>query len=179
VAGVGLYTLIVYGLGVFALANWPADEHRYNDQLLGVTASLAGEMGHHITSRDCMSYAPGPGWPASIQFRMMDANGNTPGSPPLNPSLTTSEYLGMVRQCAAIITYREDITQVAQAFPAPAAYQPYLRATADLVHGPNSGYSLDRTWSFSDLVPLGPHALGRYQGLSLTVELYLRGSGQS
>ena len=31
-----------------------------------------------------------------------------------------------------------------------------------------------RTWQLSDLPPVGPHQLGRYQGVSLTVDLYLR-----
>lgn len=177
--GVGLYSLIVYGLGAFSLANWPANEHQSNVQLAAMTPNLADELRRHITSSDCFSYAPGPGWSASIQFALMDRNGNAPGSPPLNPSLTTDAYLQEVKQCAAIIVYREDIEQVAQAFYAPPIYQPYLRATADLVHSPNSGYTLDRTWPITGLVPNRIHTLGDFQPVSLTLELYLRSPAKS
>jgi hypothetical protein len=42
------------------------------------------------------------------------------------------------------------------------------------VRGHDSGYFLDRTWRLTDLPPSGPHQLGSYQGVSLTVDLYLR-----
>ena len=73
--------------------------------------------------------------------------------------------------------YREDVTQVAKAFFCPPVRQPYLRALAAWVRSPGSGYALARSWSFHDLPPVGPHTLGRYDGVSLVVELYLRGSG--
>jgi hypothetical protein len=177
-AGVALYSVLVCSLGAFALANWPANEQRSNAQLAALTESLAGELGRHITAGDCFSYAPGPGWSASIQFDLTDANGNYPSSPPLNPSLSTADYLQQVRQCAAIITYREDMNEVAKAFYAPPTYQPYLRAVADWMHSPNSGYTLDRTWPLTNLVPDEDHTLGRFDGVSLTVELYLRSTAQ-
>jgi hypothetical protein len=75
------------------------------------------------------------------------------------------------------MAYREDIADVAQVFFAPTIRQPYLRAVAQWVRGPFSGYALDRTWRFTDLAPSGPHTLGRYQGVSLTLDLYLRTPG--
>lgn len=178
-AAVGVYAVIVYGLGAFALANWPANEKQSNQQLSSVTKSIADELGRHITTSDCFSWAPGPGWAGSIEFLLMDANGNAPGSTTLDPTLTTDAYLESVKQCKAVIVYREDITQVAQAFYAPPAYQPYLRAVADWVRSSGSGYTLDRSWSFTDLPPNTAHQLGHYEGLSLTVDLYLRTSGSS
>jgi hypothetical protein len=134
--------LIVYGVGAFALVNWPAREHRFNEQLSEVTASLAGELGRHITSSDCFVSAPGSGWPDSIDFVLMDANGKAPFSLGLNPTVTPADYVQSVKTCAAVTSWREDITQVAQAFPAPALYQPYYRAIDEWVRSPASGYTL-------------------------------------
>ena len=178
---VGVYVLVVYALGVVAVANWPANEQRSNVQLSEVTTSLAHELGAHISTGDCFAFAPGPSWPATIQFVLMDANGKWPASTATDIDITTktSDYVATAKKCAAVIAYRENITQVAQAFYAPVAYQPYLQAVADWVRSPGSGYSLDRSWSFSDLAPFGAHTLGHYQGVSLTVDLYLRSPGQS
>ena len=67
---------------------------------------------------------------------------------------------------------------MAKAFYAPPARQPYLRALADWVHSPDSGFVLDKSWTLSDLPPITPHTLGSYQGQSLTVELYAREQGK-
>jgi hypothetical protein len=180
-AAVGVYTLVVYALGAFAIANWPANEQRSNAQLSEVTASLAHALGAHISTSDCFAFAPGPSWPATIQFVLMDASGRFPASTgtDIDTSTSTTDYVATAKKCAAVIAYRENITQVAQVFYAPVAYQPYLQAVSDWVHGPGSGYTLDRSWSFFDLAPFGDHTLGRYQGVSLTVDLYLRSPGQS
>jgi len=45
---------------------------------------------------------------------------------------------------------------------------------AQWVRSPLSGYTLDRSWRFTDLAPSGQHQLGRYEGVSLTVDLYIR-----
>jgi len=176
-AAVGLYALLAYSLGLVALANWPANESSTNTQLRTVTTQLAQELGRHVGVDGCFTYTPGPGWPASIQYLLMDSNGKTPASTSIDVDPTTTsvdDYLLAARQCAAFIVYGEDIAQVAQVFFAPAIRQPYLRALAEWVRRPDSGYVLDRTWSFADLAPRGPHTLGRYQGVSLTVDLYLR-----
>jgi len=73
-----------------------------------------------------------------------------------------------------VLTYREEIAEVAKVFFAPPVRQPYLQAVAQWVRSPVSGYALDRTWRMSDLAPSGPHTLGHYQGVSLTLDLYLR-----
>ncbi len=179
-AAAGVYTLLVYALGGIAVAGWPADEQRANQQRLEVTAGVAHELSRHISGGQCFTYAPGPGWPASIEFLMMDANGNAPASTAteVDTNVTTiGEYVDSARKCDAFLVYQQAMATVAQAFYAPPVYQPYFQAVADWVRAPASGYTLDRTWSFSDLPPLGQHALGRYQGVSLNVELYLRSSG--
>ena len=173
------YILIVYVLGAFALTSWPANERRSNEQLLAVTQDVAHELGRHISADQCFAYAPGPGWPASIQYLLMDANGNMPASTPTEVapnSTTTSNYVDLAKNCPAVIAYREDITKVAEIFYAPPVRQPYLRAVAEWVRSPDSGYALDRTWQLSDLAPSGPHQLGQYQGVSLTLDLYVRTS---
>jgi hypothetical protein len=170
------YLLVVYALGAFALANWPANEQRSNAQLLSVTTQIAHEMGRYVSSDQCFAYAPGPGWPASIEYYMTDSSGKAPSSTPVdvNPSMKVADYVTLASRCPAVIVYREDITQVAQQFIAYPVRQPYLRAVADWVRSPGSGYTLDRSWVFTDLASNGPHSLGNYQGLTLTVDLYVR-----
>jgi hypothetical protein len=179
-AAVGLYALLAYTLGMVALANWPLREQRANAQLRTVHAEVAQELGRHISAGDCFTYAPGPGWPASIEYQLMDSNGAAPFNSPIDvdPATTSiAAYLLETKRCSAVIVYREDISQVAQVFFLPPVRQPYLRALAQAVRIPGSGYALDRTWKLNDLPPIGPHPLGRYQGVSLTVDLYLRVAG--
>ena len=176
---VGLYALILYSFGVFALVNWPANERESNVQLLAVTADLAGELDRRITATDCFISSPGPGWPASIQFVLVKARRDAPGTLGLDPSLPPSFYVQAAKSCKAVITFREDISVVAQAFSALPAYHSYYRAVDQWVRSPDSGYTLDRSWSFTDLPPYDPHPLGRYQGLSLTVDLFVRSPTQS
>ena len=176
-AAVAVYTLIVYAAGAVALAGWPANESRSNAQLLAVTTDVALELGRHVSAGQCFAYAPGPGWPGSLQYVLMDRNGAVPESTATDvaPSSTTvSAYVAAASRCPAVIAYREDITEVARVFFAPPVRQPYLRAVAEWVRTPDSGYALDRTWHFSDLAPSGQHTLGHYQGVSLTVDLYVR-----
>jgi 4-amino-4-deoxy-L-arabinose transferase-like glycosyltransferase len=179
-AAVGTYVLLVYSLGMVALANWPGNERGSYAQLQTVTAELAQELGRHLTAADCLTYAPGPGWPASIEYLLMDSNGAAPINNPIDVDPTTTtidDYLLSAKSCRAVIVYREDVALVGQVFYTPAVRQPYLRALAEWVRRPDSGYTLDRTWSLADLAPGGPHTLGRYQGVSLTVDLYLRSPG--
>jgi len=176
-AVVGLYTLFVYSLGAFALMSWPLSEQRANAQLSAVTTEVAQELGRHMSTGQCFAYIPGPGWPNSISLLLMDANGNAPGTTPsdVDPTTTTVEaYVGYASRCEAVLAYREDIARVAPVFFAPPVRQPYLRAVAGWVRAPASGFVLDRTWRFNDLPPSGRHPLGHYQGVSLTVDLYLR-----
>jgi hypothetical protein len=174
---IAAYVLLIYTAGAFALANWPANEHRSNAQLQAVTTELAGELGRHVTTDQCFAYAPGPGWPASIVYLLLDSNGGAPITTLIDvdpATMTTSDYVESAKRCPAVIAYREDIAEVARMFFAPPVRQPYLRAVAEWVRSPGSGYTLDRTWRFSDLAPSSPHTLGRYQGTNLTVDLYLR-----
>jgi hypothetical protein len=174
---VGVYALLVYTVGAVALANWPANDRGSHAQLAAVTAGLASEINHHVPANGCFTYAPGPGWPASIEYLMMDSNGSAPGNSPIDVdpnTTTTADYLRTATSCSAVIVYREDLSQVAQVFFTPAARQPYLQQLAVSVRGQDSGYFLDRTWRLTDLPPSGPHQLGSYQGVSLTVDLYLR-----
>jgi hypothetical protein len=176
-SAVAVYVLVVYALGIFSLANWPANEQRSNAQMLTATTDIAGELGRHVSAGQCFAYVPGPGWPDSIILKLMDANGNAPLTTPIDidPTRTSvADYVAYARYCPAILAYREDIADVSRTFFAPPTRQPYLRAVAEWVRSPNSGYTLDRSWSLDDLAPIGPHELGRYQGVSLTVDLYLR-----
>jgi hypothetical protein len=177
---VGTYTLVVYALGAFSLANWPANEQNSNAQLSAVTADVAHELARHVSPGQCFTYLPGPGWPNSLLYLMMGPNGLAPSTTAsdVDPSRTTvGDYVASASNCAAVMAYREDLATVSQVFFAPAARRPYLQGVADWVRSPNSGYSLDRTWRFTDLAPSGLHALGHYRGVSLTVDLYLRSSG--
>ena len=179
-AAVAAYTLVVYGLGALAIANWPADERSSNAQLSAVTTDVAHELSRQVSAGQCFTYVPGPGWPNSLLYLMMDANGNVPGTTAadVDPTRTTvADYVGAASRCVAIMAYREDIADVAQVFFAPPVRRPYLRAVATWVRSPGTGYALDRSWHFTDLAPSGPHPLGHYQGVSLTVDLFIRSTG--
>jgi hypothetical protein len=176
-AGVSVYVLLVYSLGLVGLANWPDSERRANAQQLAVTADVAQELSRHISVFDCFTYAPGPGWPASIEYSLQDSNARAPFNSPIDvdPKTTTiNDYVGTARFCRAVLVYRENIAQVAQVYFVPPVRQPYLQALSDWVRSPSSGYIFDKSWRLYDLPPLTPHTLGRYQGVNLTVDLYIR-----
>jgi hypothetical protein len=107
---------------------------------------------------------------------MTDSLGRSPYSTSIDvdPSTSTTDYVIAASKCPAVISYREDISQVAQMFIAFPVRQPYLRAVAEWVRAPGSGYALDRSWQFTDLASNGLHTLGHYQGISLTVDLFIR-----
>jgi hypothetical protein len=174
---VGVWVLLAYILGLVGLSSWPNNERRANVQELAVTADVAHHLGSRISVNDCFTYAPGPGWPGSIEYLLLDSSGRAPFNSPIDvdPTRTsTTYYLLVARSCRAILVYREDIAQVARVYFAPTVRQPYLQALSDWVRGPYSGYVLDKSWRLYDLPPLAPHTLGRYQGVNLTVDLYLR-----
>jgi hypothetical protein len=176
-AAVALYVAAIYSLASFAVVSWPRNELEADAQLSRVTESLAGELSQHLSADQCFTYAPGPGWPASIEFAVSARKGSSPMSTAteVDPTVTSvSDYVTSARRCDAFVVYEQGIGEVAQAFYAPSAYQPYFQAVADWARGPGSGLMLDRSWTFSDLPPIAPHTLGRYTGRSLTVDLWLR-----
>ena len=175
-AAVGVYALIAYALGALALLNWPSNESRAYAQELAVTTGVAHELSRHVSIDQCFTYAPGPGWPASLRLFMTNSDGVAPRSNSIDvdPAWTTDEYIASASKCTAVVVYREDMTNVGQVFFCPPVRQHYLQALSNWVRSPGSGFVLDRTWRLSDLPPVGPHALGHYTGVSLTVELYLR-----
>src|SRR5207237_6387530 len=89
------YSLLVYAIGLFALAGWPLNEHRANAQLLTVTSELAHELSSHIAPGRCFTYAPGPGWPASLEVLMTTSDGASPLSTQTDvaPAWRTSQYV--------------------------------------------------------------------------------------
>jgi hypothetical protein len=175
-ASAAAYVLILYAAGGWALWSWPSNEQRANAQLLSVTSGLAGEIKRNVSPGECFSYAPGPGWPASLEMLMTTSDGRAPRSTAIDvdPTTTAGAYLDNARKCPVIVVYRNDIKQVAKAFFCPPVRQPYLQALSDWVRTPGSGYRLDRSWRLEDLPPVGPHTLGRYEGVSLTLDMYVR-----
>ena len=174
---VALYTLVVYGLAVAAVMSWPNNERMADAQQVGVTDSIALELTRHLASDQCFTYAPGPGWPASIEFAAMATRGSSPVSTATDIDVATTtveDYVAAARRCDAFVVYEQDMGTVAQVFYAPPIYQPYLQAVADWVRTPGNGFTLDRKWVLTNMPPIAPHTLGRYHGLTLTVDLYLR-----
>jgi hypothetical protein len=115
----------------------------------------------------------------------MDGEGRSAESTPIDidPLTTTpTDYVLSASRCPAVIAYREDISQVARVFWTPAVRQPYLRAVAEWVRSPGSGYEIGHTWQLFDL-PAGAcdkeyicpsRELGRSPSLNLTVDLFIR-----
>jgi hypothetical protein len=178
-----VYAAVVYGLGAYAIAAWPASDLQTNAQKVAVTSGIAQELSrHHVGSGRCFTYAPGPGWPGSIEFLLMDRQGRSPTATATEVDIsktTVADYVAAAQRCDAFVVYQEPISAVARAFYAPPVYQPYFEAVADWVKSPGSGYSMVRSWTFTNLPPFGYYELGRYTGISLTVELYFRDSAST
>lgn len=168
-----LYAATVVGGGFYALQQWPAEERLGGPENRKATQQLAADLGAVLTTDDCFMWIPAYGYPATLQYYMMDAKGQYARGAGFQP-VTAPPPDEFIREtaihCNAILVYAEDIEKVSRfRFSLiSAAERPYLRAIADWVRRPDSSYSLLRTYRLLDWVsPVGP---------GLTVELYVKQS---
>jgi len=135
--------------GVYAFQNWPATATLAGQENRQVTQSIAADLRTHLTNNDIFMWAPAYGFPATLEYYMMDKTGEYPRHLSSQMENTPSQFIHeSVSNCKAILAYEEDIDKVARFTWVPAAYQPYFRAIAEWVKQPDSGYIRTNTYYF-------------------------------
>jgi hypothetical protein len=163
-----IYAAAVVAGGVYALRNSPAEERRPGLENREVTQRIAKDLRAVLTDDDPFMWVPAYGYPAALQYYMMDTNGEFPEaiwcdttrSP--SPDQVIRKYISRMK---AILVYKEDIQQVVRFQYSPRVTWPYLRAIAKWVRRPGSSYRLTRTYRLES---------------GLTIQLYVKqGDGGS
>ncbi len=167
-----LYGSLVVAAAFYALHHWPAEKQVGPLENRDVTQQIAGDLRRLLTNEDVFVWVPTHGYPAALEYYMMDNEGRFPQAVNVDP--TTSPpipqfLLERVSQCKALLVYAEDIEEVAKVFHvAPLSY-PYWRAISEWVKRPESSHRLVRTYRL----------WGKYPDRPILVHLYVRESGES
>lgn len=174
-----LYTITVILSSLYALQNWPAEVRYAAKKNREATLQIAGVLKQVLTSNDCFTYLPAFGYPATLQYYMMDHEGVYPEStridvfPPVKPEQFVKDE---VSKCKAILIYNEDVQEVSKFSFFPSARWPYLRAISEWVKQPNSPYVLYKSYNIS-AIPFPYYSTTSYylgdQRL-FTIELYIK-----
>jgi len=135
--------------GVYAFQNWPAVATLAGQENRQVTQSIAADLRAHLTNNDTFMWAPAYGFPATLEYYMMDGTGGYPFHLSTQMEKSPDQFIHeSVSNCKAILAYEEDIDKVARFAWVPALYQPYFRAIAQWVKQPDSGYIRTNTYHF-------------------------------
>jgi hypothetical protein len=137
--------------GVYAFQSWPTTATLVGQENRQVTQSIAADLRASLTNNDTFMWAPAYGFPATLEYYMMDKTGGYPRSISINmermleesPEQFIDEAVG---NCKAVMAYEEDIGKVVRFAWVPAPAQPYFRAIAEWVKQPDSGYTSARTY---------------------------------
>jgi len=175
-----LYVSTVVFAGFYALHNWPTEKRQTEHGNLEVTRQISRDLRTILTDGDTFMWAPGPSYPNSLLYYMVDAQGRFPSDFRLDP-VTGPPPAEFVRDdlihCKAILVYDEDMEKVAQTLTwdvHPLA-RPYFRAIAEWVRRPDSPYRVARVYHLSNWTsPDTRFRVGHTNRRDLAVRLYVR-----
>ena len=144
-----LYGSIVVGAAFYALHYWPLEKQLRPLESREATQQIARDLRGFLTNEDPFVWVPFYGFPAALQYYMMDDRGRFPQA--VWPDPTTSPPIPQflketVSTCKAILVFEEDVEDVAKYVPMPRLTYPYWRAIAEWVRRPESPYRLVRTY---------------------------------
>jgi len=154
--------------GFYSLQNVPMERRLAIQENKRVTQEIAMDLRSFLTNNDRFMWAPAYGFPAALQYYMVDKEGRYPQwiwiGVEKSPDQTIRES---VSTCKAVLAYEEDIDEVARFMYVHPLYRPYFRAIAEWVKQPNSSYASVRTYYFIT------------EGGRLTLDLYLKQSNSN
>jgi len=172
-----LYVGAIIGGGFYALQNWPVEERGVGPGNRAVTLQIAQDLKGILVASDCFTYLPAFGYPAALQYYMMDMEGATPESTPIDvfTPMTTAQFIeNEVSRCKAILVYLEDVQEVSEFFFVPPVRWPYLRAIAEWVRMPDNGYAIYKTYYISVAPFSRSYQLGENDRRTFTIQLYIK-----
>jgi hypothetical protein len=170
--GVCVYALFIGFSGINALNHWPTEKKvdgPFNKQ---VTIELATDLKSILSQGDTFFPVPIFGYPRTLQYYMTDSSGKYPGDIGIwlaySPDRDINERIS---KCKAILVFKEDVESVKTRDLAIATPRlPYYVAIQKWVKSPDSGFSLFKTYHFSE------HSVYNKEGTGYDVELYVRKS---
>jgi hypothetical protein len=135
--------------GVYAYQNWPTVATLAGQENRQVTQRIAADLRAVLTNNDTFMWAPAYGFPATLQYYMMDKTGGYPRSISIEMQKSPDQFVHeSVSNCKAVLAYEEDIDKVARFAWIPDVQKPYFRAIAEWVKQPDSGYTRAGTYHF-------------------------------
>ena len=111
------------------------------------TQDIAADLRSVLRNEDRFMWAPAYGFPATLEYYMMDKEGGYPNHISIDMTKPPTRFIEeSVTKCKAILVYEEDIKVVAQFTWVHVSQQPYFQAIADWVKQPSSGYTAVKTY---------------------------------
>lgn len=160
-----LYGGIVVGAAFYALHHWPVEKQLRPLESRKATEQIAGDLRAVLTQDDAFVYVPFYGYPAALQYYMMDDQGQFPQAGWVDP--TTAPPMPRFLQekispSKAVLVFEQDIEEVAKYVPMNRTGYPYWRAIAEWVRRPESPFRLVRTYRLWGQFPDRPIAIRLY-----------------
>ena len=169
--------VVVFG-GFHALSTWPAEERWAGPANRMVTQQIASDLRTVLTSDDTFVSIMAYGYPAALQYYMVDREGRFPQAVLTDPLISPNQVMEVLESastCKAILVYEEDVQDVAQYSPnIPPRVIPIMRAIAEWVRRPDSSFRAFKTYHvyLYSLV----YRLGELEGREFGVTLYVKQS---
>lgn len=165
-------TAVVLG-GLYATQNWPVEEQHVGLQNREVVIQIAYDLDTILTVNDRFMYVPLWGSPNTLQFYMMDEQGQYPQTVWIDLTKSPEQFIReSVSTCKAVLVYEQDIEEVALFHWTHPLTFPYYRAIAEWVTRPESSYVLFKTYHFQTAP--NTHELGHANLKDFTLWLYVR-----
>ena len=156
----------IYG-GFQGVQNWPASEQTAAEHNRQVTQQIAADLRAILGNNDTFTWVPAFGYPAALQYYMVDSDGGYPNFAWIDIAQTPDQAIHeSVSKSKAILVYKEDIDEVSRFSFVPLVTRPYWRAIAEWVRQPANSY-----------VPIKTYDLSFPDGNRLTIGLYVKQNG--
>jgi len=155
--------------GFYSLENWSSQSRLAAQENRQVVQRIAADLRSILANNDTFMWAPAYGFPAALQYYMVDEKGQYPQVVWVDIQKSPYQFIReSVSSCKAILAYEEDIDFVVRIFRpfvvVRPVVQPYFQAIAEWLKQSNSSYTPIRTYYFVT------------GGGRLTMHLYVKGT---
>ena len=142
-----IYILIILFAGLSGAYGLSANEQQQMVENRNTVRNIAADMRLFLNNSDCFMYAPAYGFPATLQYYMMDKDGAYPKLLWIDQSVTPDEFIQQsVSKCRVVLVDQADVREVAMYFTVGQINEPYYTAIWQWVKSPSSGYTLYKNY---------------------------------
>ena len=169
-----VYTTLIVGGGLYVLQAWTDEGRQTWADNTQVIKQIAADMRAILKNSDTFMWAPLYGFPATLQYYMIDQQGNYPQTVWIDLREPPDQFVRQhVNACKAVLVYQEDIAYVAQFAYVHPAQVAYWHAIAKFVRESDSSYSRVMTYHFS-VTPVAYYEYGSKDRFALSLDLYVK-----